>query len=105
MRPSSVSTLDRSTTPPLAAAATRASDRKVRRMIDSFSVALTLGHDRARVQLCGELDAAVADELSATFEQACAAEPSLLLVDLTDLSFCDSSGIRVLVRAAARSAS
>jgi anti-anti-sigma factor len=74
-------------------------------MTDYFSVALTLGRDRARVHLCGELDAAVADKLSATFEQAWAAEPSLLLVDLADLSFCDSSGIRLLVLAAAQSAS
>jgi anti-anti-sigma factor len=74
-------------------------------MIDYFSVALTLGRDRARIQLCGELDAAVADKLSAAFEDACAAEPSLLLVDLADLSFCDSSGIRLLLLAAAESAS
>jgi anti-sigma B factor antagonist len=70
-------------------------------MVDYFSVALTLGHDRARLQVCGELDSAVADGFSERFEEACAAEPSLLLVDLTELSFCDSSGIRALVLAAA----
>jgi anti-anti-sigma factor len=73
-------------------------------MFDYFSVALTLGRDRARLYLRGELDAAVADELAATFDEARAAEPSLLLVDLAELSFCDSSGIRVLLQAVAQCA-
>jgi anti-anti-sigma factor len=71
-------------------------------MVDYFSVTLTLGCDRARLQLCGELDTFATHELSAAFDEACAAGPTLLLVDLADLSYCDSSGIRVLVLAAAR---
>ena len=74
-------------------------------MVDYVSVVLTLGHDRARVRLRGELDAAVANELTAAFDEACAGEPSLLLVDLAELSYCDSSGIRVLLLAAALCAS
>src|SRR5690242_776403 len=78
--------------------------RKAECMVDYFNAALTLGHDRARLQLRGELDAAAAPELSAKFDEACAAETTLLLVDLSELSFCDSSGVRVLVLAAARCA-
>jgi anti-sigma B factor antagonist len=74
-------------------------------MVDNFRAALTLGHDRARLQLSGELDSAVTKEFSTRFEEAFATEPSLLLVDLTELSFCDSSGIRVLVMAATSCAS
>ena len=73
-------------------------------MVDYFGVTLTLGHDRARLQLRGELDSAATDELSARVDEACATEPSLLLVDLSELSFCDSSGIRVLLLAAAQCA-
>jgi anti-sigma B factor antagonist len=74
-------------------------------MVDYFSVTLTLGHDRARLRPRGELDAVTAQELSAAFDQACADEPSLLLVDLAELSYCDSSGLRALLLAAARCAS
>jgi anti-sigma B factor antagonist len=77
---------------------------KGRTVVDYFNVALTVGHDRARLQLQGELDAAAAGELAALFDEACAGEPSLLLVDLSELSFCDSSGIHVLLVAAARCA-
>ena len=69
-------------------------------MVDYFSVTLTVGHDRARLRLRGELDIAGADELLARFHEACASEPSLLLIDLAELSFCDCSGIRVLLMAA-----
>ena len=74
-------------------------------MVDYFSAALSLESGRARLRLRGELDTAVADELAATLDEACAAAPSLLLVDLADLSYCDSSGVRVLLLAAARCAS
>ncbi len=69
-------------------------------MVDYFSVTLTIGHDRARLQLCGELDTLSAHELSASFNEACAAEPPLLVIDLAKLSYCDSSGIRALLSAA-----
>ena len=63
---------------PLASAGSRNSDRKAKRMVDSFGVALTIGHDRARLRLRGELDIAAVDELAASFDEACAAGPSLL---------------------------
>ena len=70
-------------------------------MVDHFSVTLTIGHERARLQLRGELDLAAADELSAKLDEACAVAPSELIVDLAELSYCDSSGIHVLGKAAA----
>jgi anti-sigma B factor antagonist len=92
-------------TRPLASAEVSDSDRKARHMVEYFSLALTLRHDRARLNLRGELDSAATDELSARFDEVCAERPSLLLVDLTELSFCDSSGIQALVQLAALCAS
>jgi anti-sigma B factor antagonist len=70
-------------------------------MVDYFGVTLTIGHERARLQLRGELDFAAARELSVKFDEARAAGPPLIIVDLAQLSYCDSSGIHVLVQAAA----
>jgi anti-sigma B factor antagonist len=59
--------------------------------------------DRATVlKLQGELDVATAPALEEAVAMAFAAHPSSLVVDLTDLSFLDSTGIRVLVSAGRR---
>ena len=71
-------------------------------MVDYFSVTLTTEHERAQLQLRGELDVAAVDDFAAKVDEAGTAGPSLLLIDLTELSFCDSSGIHVLIRTAAR---
>jgi anti-anti-sigma factor len=80
-------------------------DKKAKRTVDHFSVVLTLTPDRAQLQLCGELDMAATDELTARLDEACAAGLPLLLIDIAQLSYCDSSGIHVFLRAAARCAS
>src|SRR5215210_1728103 len=71
-------------------------------MVEYFSVTLALRHDRARLQLRGELDMAATNELSARVDEACAAQPSLILFDISELTYCDSSGIRVLLETEAR---
>lgn len=67
-----------------------------------FHASVALGTDRARLHLQGELDMASAPLLAEQFEQACANTPSLILIDVTDLDYCDSSGIRALLSAAER---
>ncbi|GIJ25024.1 anti-sigma factor antagonist [Micromonospora qiuiae] len=52
----------------------------------------------ARLRLAGELDMSSAPELNATIDRLAAAGERRLLVDLTDLTFCDSTGIAVFVR-------
>jgi anti-anti-sigma factor len=51
------------------------------------------------VMLVGELDMATAPELSEVLESCLAAGPPEVIVDLGGLTFVDSSGISVLVRA------
>ncbi len=49
----------------------------------------------------GELDMATAPTLAARLAEACKDQPAELRIDLTALGYCDSSGLREFVRAAA----
>ncbi len=57
-----------------------------------------------RLRLAGELDMSSAPELNAVIDRLAAAGERRLLVDLTDLTFCDSTGIAVFVRGDNRAA-
>ena len=68
--------------------------------VDQLTIAISLGPDRARLFLRGELDLATAallhkrvDELLASHGQ----HRSLVLIDLAEVTFCDSSGLRALL--------
>ena len=52
-----------------------------------------------RLSLIGELDMATTQTLQDRVEQAIDAGPPGLVIDRTHLTFCDSSGIRVLLDA------
>jgi anti-sigma B factor antagonist len=72
--------------------------------VEHFEVSICLGVDRARLELRGELDAASAPVLVQRFEETCGDDEScrsLILVDATALTYCDSSGIHALLRLAA----
>jgi anti-sigma B factor antagonist len=71
-------------------------------MVDYFSMAVALGHNGARLCLRGELDLYATEELAARLDEVCASEPSVVVVDLSDLTFCDSCGVRALLDVAAR---
>ncbi|HEY1777454.1 MAG TPA: STAS domain-containing protein [Solirubrobacteraceae bacterium] len=64
---------------------------------------LTIGLERGaglyRLTLLGELDIATTETLQEAFDAACAeAEPdTIVVVDLTELEFMDSSGIAALI--------
>jgi anti-sigma B factor antagonist len=67
---------------------------------DQLTIAISLGPDRARVYLRGELDLATAPLLHQHLDDLLAGNGqhrSLVLIDLADLTFCDSSGLRVLL--------
>jgi len=51
------------------------------------------------VRLAGEVDVAVTDALAEALAQADADEPRLLIIDLSELGFLDSSGFNVLTKA------
>jgi anti-sigma B factor antagonist len=73
----------------------------------------TLDHDRESVlqlvlagggecvslRLSGELDLAGAADVESTIADACRVGCAALVVDLSELSYCDSAGIRALVNA------
>ncbi|WFE99069.1 STAS domain-containing protein [Micromonospora sp. WMMD964] len=52
----------------------------------------------ASLRLAGELDLSTAPLLTAAIEELTAAGETRLLLDLTDLTFCDSTGMAVFVR-------
>jgi anti-anti-sigma factor len=54
----------------------------------------------ARVQLVGEVDLANADQLTEAFESPACAGADGILLDLRELGFMDSSGLRVVLLAA-----
>jgi anti-sigma B factor antagonist len=56
--------------------------------------------DRAVFAVVGELDLATCDILTSALDAALRREPApTILVDLSDLEFCDSSGLTALLRA------
>jgi anti-anti-sigma factor len=54
------------------------------------------------VFLDGDVDIASADEIEARIRSAEAEEPSVILIDLRQVSFLDSSGLRLILGAAVR---
>jgi anti-anti-sigma factor len=54
---------------------------------------------RHTLVLAGELDLATAPELDAKTEQACANGAGELVLDLRELAFIDSTGLRAILRA------
>ena len=66
-------------------------------------VARLLAHESQgplTIVLCGELDAACADDAKAVVDQALEFGPTLIHFEMGDLAFMDSSGLAVLVHAA-----
>ncbi len=57
-----------------------------------------LGEGRCAVEVSGEIDLAVADELKATLDPAMQGN-QLVVVDLSECDFIDSTGIAILVTA------
>jgi anti-anti-sigma factor len=56
--------------------------------------------DRAMIfALAGELDLATSPALEQEIDRACDADVDLLIVDLRDLTFMDSTGLHALVKA------
>jgi len=67
-----------------------------------FSVTVSSDGDSATVFLRGELDLSGVDRAREAVEQAEASDATLLVLDLSQLDFIDSTGLEVLLRAARR---
>lgn len=67
-----------------------------------FSVTVATDGQAARVVLKGELDLAGVDRFKQALEEAEAFPVPLLVLDLHDLTFIDSTGLEVMLRAARR---
>ena len=67
-------------------------------------LALRTEHDHGapRLVLSGELDLASAEELESKLKQLESSEPQLLMLDLRELEFMDSTGLRAVIAADAR---
>src|SRR6476659_9056305 len=64
-----------------------------------FSVSVDSDADAHTVTLSGELDIATADQLTQALESVQPVAGSRLVIDLTAVSFMDSTGLRVLIAA------
>jgi len=64
-----------------------------------FSIEVAHDDDAIVISVRGDVDLATAPELRAACETAIATEPAVLRLDLGELTFLDSSGISVLVKA------
>jgi anti-sigma B factor antagonist len=67
-----------------------------------FSVTVNSDGDRTTVSLRGELDLSGVDRARQAVEQAEATDATLLVLDLSQLDFIDSTGLEVMLRAARR---
>jgi anti-anti-sigma factor len=65
---------------------------------------LRIEHDQGapRLVVSGELDLASADELESKLNQVESSKPPLLVLDLRELEFMDSTGLRAVIGADAR---
>lgn len=64
-----------------------------------FNVAVESNPGSYTVALSGELDIATADQLTAALDGVSPAAGERLVIDLTAVSFMDSTGLRVLIAA------
>jgi len=53
----------------------------------------------ATLTIKGEVDLAVVHSLATAFEKACAAAPPELIVDVSEMTYCDSAGVAQFVTA------
>jgi len=67
-----------------------------------MQIAATPGSDRYLITVSGEVDLATSPELDVAIIAAIDSGTSSVVIDLTDVSFMDSSGLGVIVRALKR---
>lgn len=71
--------------------------------LGELTVRSTREGDVLGIALSGELDLATADGVDAELERAEASDAASIVLDLSGLTFMDSTGVRLLIQAHARS--
>jgi anti-sigma B factor antagonist len=71
-------------------------------MASPFDVTIEERGDGVRLLLSGELDISTATRLEDDLRRVEAAEPALIVLDLSRLDFMDSTGLRLLIGADSR---
>lgn len=72
--------------------------RAPRRRVPSLNVTVTATAADTVVTVAGEIDLAVSESLRRSLETELQPGPAALIADLTEVSFCDSSGFTALVQ-------
>ncbi len=72
--------------------------RTTRRWVTPLTVTVTATDADTVVSVGGEIDLAVADGLRRSLEDELRLGPPALIADLSDVTFCDSSGFTALVQ-------
>jgi anti-sigma B factor antagonist len=67
--------------------------------METFGTQASRSNGQAYVRVRGEIDLYTAPQLWETIDAAIAGAPHELVIDLSDVSFLDSTGLSVLVRA------
>ncbi|MEV0386823.1 STAS domain-containing protein [Nonomuraea sp. NPDC050643] len=70
-----------------------------------LTVDIRFDHARAIVQLTGALDITSTEVLHEAIEAVLVGRPNAIEIDMADLRFCDSCGLRVLLQAQRRTGS
>jgi anti-anti-sigma factor len=70
---------------------------------DAFTISSARRGDVHTIRPCGELDIATAGGVQREFERVAATDASSIVVDLSGLTFMDSTGVRLVLSAQARS--
>jgi anti-sigma B factor antagonist len=65
----------------------------------SFELENVIGGTRTTVALAGEIDMLTAPDLEAAVRRLCAAEPSEVVLDLSKVTFMDSTALRAIISA------
>jgi anti-sigma B factor antagonist len=73
-----------------------------RRRVSPFAVAVTATDADTVVTVAGEIDLTVSESLRRSMEEELRLGPAALIADLTEVSFCDSSGFTALVQVRAQ---
>lgn len=75
--------------------ATRA--RIARALVSLLDIDISTAGGRSTARITGEIDLSTVTELESRLEEALA-EPALLVIDLREVTFMDSSGLRLMLR-------
>ncbi|AIG77512.1 Hypothetical protein AJAP_23295 [Amycolatopsis japonica] len=76
--------------------------RPTRRFVSPLDISITASATDTVVTVSGEIDLGVSDDLRKALDEELRFKPSVLIADLSAVTFCDSSGFTVFVQTRAK---